>query len=389
MDRPLTRQVFDKISEIVALLNSSASLQAFMAEVQQQLASLIYAENIYLALTEPKGKYLTFPFYQDIHNDFSLEQLEAIPLEQLFSTLTFYAMKQKKICVLTEPDILQLVGTGQVKVLGQVPKQWLCFPLIHKEQFFGVFVMQSYRRVDEYQGLVIEMLAAISQVLASALVAFRNHADLLMAHQALAQQQGLLEQQVNERTRELYAKVQQLKAEISLNQQLQSQLIYKAQHDALTGLYNREFLNELLQQPHCLFAYCAFVDLDGFKAVNDEHGHHCGDLLLVIVAGLLRQSCREDELAIRNGGDEFILLLRRRELVEVRQLLEQLLAQISAIDQVGEHRVKIGASIGLSVNYAKQSQSSLALSTLLSRADNAMYQAKQAGKQQYQIAHLQ
>ena len=382
MDKSLTRQVFEKISAIVALLNSSASLQVFMAAVQQQLATLIYAENIYLALTEPKGKYITFPFYQDVHNDFTLEQLEAIPLEQLFSTLTFYAMKQKKVCVLSDTDIEQLIAKGQVQVLGQLPKQWLCFPLVHQTQFIGVFVMQSYRRADEYQGLVIDMLAAISQVLASALVVFRSHADLLSAHRALIQQQGLLELQVNERTRELYSRVQQLKAEVNRNQQLQAELVFKAQHDALTGLYNREYLNQLLANQDSGFAYCAFVDLDGFKAVNDAYGHHCGDLLLVSIAGLLHQCCGDNVVAIRNGGDEFILLLGNLPLNEVTAVLEHLLGQISAIRNIEGHPVQIGASIGLSVG-----TTGMPLATLLTRADNAMYQAKQAGKQRYQIAH--
>jgi len=382
MDKSLTRQVFEKISAIVALLNSSASLQVFMAAVQQQLATLIYAENIYLALTEPKGKYITFPFYQDVHNDFTLEQLEAIPLEQLFSTLTFYAMKQKKLCVLSDTDIEQLIAKGQVQVLGQLPKQWLCFPLVHQTQFIGVFVMQSYRRADEYQGLVIDMLAAISQVLASALVVFRSHADLLSAHRALIQQQGLLEQQVNERTRELYSRVQQLKAEVNRNQQLQAELVFKAQHDALTGLYNREYLNQLLANQDSGFAYCAFVDLDGFKAVNDAYGHHCGDLLLVSIAGLLHQCCGDNAVAIRNGGDEFILLLGDLPLNEVTAMLEHLLSQISAIRNIEGHAVQIGASIGLSVG-----TTGMPLAALLTRADNAMYQAKQAGKQRYQIAH--
>lgn len=382
MDKSLTRQVFEKISVIVALLNSSASLQVFMAAVQQQLATLIYAENIYLALTEPKGKYITFPFYQDVHNDFTLEQLEAIPLEQLFSTLTFYAMKQKKLCVLSDTDIEQLIAKGQVQVLGQLPKQWLCFPLVHQTQFIGVFVMQSYRRADEYQGLVIDMLAAISQVLASALVVFRSHADLLSAHRALIQQQGLLEQQVNERTRELYSRVQQLKAEVDRNQQLQAELVFKTQHDALTGLYNREYLNQLLANQSCGFAYCAFVDLDGFKAVNDAYGHHCGDLLLVSIAGVLQQCCGDNAVAIRNGGDEFILLLGNLPLNEVTAMLEHLLGQISAIRSIEGHPVQIGASIGLSVG-----TTGMPLAALLTRADNAMYQAKQAGKQRYQIAH--
>ena len=82
--------------------------------------------------------------------------------------------------------------------------------------------------------------------------------------------------------------MQELQQEIALNKSLHQQLEYKAQHDALTGLYNREFLNQQIRQPTQQAAYCAFIDLDGFKAVNDQHGHHIGDLLLSRVAEILR-----------------------------------------------------------------------------------------------------
>ena len=385
MDEPITKQALLSISNIISLMNTSDTLQQFLADIQRTLNSITYADNFYLALIDARKKYITFPYYQDINDDFTAETLDEIPLEQIFSTLTFYAMRQKKVCVLTDTDIHQLIERREVKVLGTIPKQWLCFPLLHKEQFMGVFVIQSYRDTEEYQGVIIDLLTAISYVLASALCAFNNHAALLEAHQQLSRHKAELEQLVSERTEKLSQTVQELQQEVELNKSLHQQLEYKAQHDALTGLYNREFLNQQIRNSAHPAGYCAFIDLDGFKAVNDQHGHHIGDLLLCHVAEVLRQCCHSDDKLIRNGGDEFILLLTAERATEaVLQLLHEVLDALAGLNHISGARICIGASIGIA-----QACGTSSLSELLKAADAAMYQAKNAGKHRVVLSRVQ
>jgi diguanylate cyclase (GGDEF)-like protein len=161
-------------------------------------------------------------------------------------------------------------------------------------------------------------------------------------------------------------------------------LEYKAQHDALTGLFNREYLNELIRCPSQLFGYCAFIDLDGFKAVNDLHGHHVGDLLLVRVTEICRSLALKGDILIRNGGDEFIdLCPKHRELIELQLMLEQILDRLSALTNIAGAAIKIGASIGLA-----QAYSEVSLTELVKAADMMMYKAKMAGKQRLQMTFL-
>ncbi|MBK5966899.1 hypothetical protein CCR95_23220 [Thiocystis minor] len=164
----------------------------------------------------------------------------------------------------------------------------------------------------------------------------------------------------------------------------QRRLEQMAHFDPLTGLPNRTLLTDRLRialaharREECLLAVC-YLDLDGFKPVNDTHGHAAGDRLLIAVAGRLTQSVREGDTVARLGGDEFVLLmgnLTSRE--EGEHLLTRLLTAIAepyAID--AETTVAVSASIGVTLYPLDQADPD----TLLRHADLAMYQAKQAGR---------
>ncbi len=171
------------------------------------------------------------------------------------------------------------------------------------------------------------------------------------------------------------------------------QLRRQAHYDELTGLPNRVRLTQILMQAlvSCerdgtLLTLC-FLDLDYFKPVNDQFGHHAGDQLLVKLAERLRRSLRTrasgDDLVARIGGDEFVLLLHTATLEESRQAVERMLRQVHlpfALD-ASEAPVYITASIGATVYPFDQADAE----TLLRHADHAMYGAKQAGRNGYQF----
>jgi len=157
------------------------------------------------------------------------------------------------------------------------------------------------------------------------------------------------------------------------------QLEYQVRHDALTGLANRAYVLETLEkqlarrQPTALF----FIDLDGFKAVNDTLGHRAGDDALVTVAERLRATGRAGELAGRMGGDEFILLtpLTQFDTLEVLQNYgNEIVRSVSEPMIADGNAAQLGASVGIAVH-----DGIVGPDQLISLADDAMYEAKRQG----------
>jgi diguanylate cyclase len=160
-----------------------------------------------------------------------------------------------------------------------------------------------------------------------------------------------------------------------------------AVHDALTGLPNRRLFSESLlravartsRQPHDLAVL--FLDLDGFKDVNDTMGHDAGDALLRAVADRIRATVRTCDTAARLGGDEFGVLLEDLLSVEdALEIAERLLDVVRAEYMIFGRQVRIGASIGIALWHE-----GLEADVILSNADLAMYAAKANGKGRYEL----
>jgi diguanylate cyclase (GGDEF)-like protein len=160
------------------------------------------------------------------------------------------------------------------------------------------------------------------------------------------------------------------------------ELEHLAAHDTLTGLPNRLLLVDRLHQAVARAARnlsalaVLFCDLDGFKAVNDDHGHEAGDHVLVEVAQRLRRSVRPADTVARFGGDEFVVLCE--ELADAdaaRSLADRMLAALEGPFALDGSEVSLSSSIGIAFAPAPGP----APEDLLRAADRAMYQAKQAG----------
>jgi diguanylate cyclase (GGDEF)-like protein len=158
---------------------------------------------------------------------------------------------------------------------------------------------------------------------------------------------------------------------------------WHATHDALTRLPNRTLLKDRFAQAiysatrhETLLAVC-MLDLDEFKPVNDTYGHEVGDQLLVQVSSRIKQGVRQDDTAARLGGDEFVILLGDiKEQSELLITLERLKKTLAQPYYIGDITVTLSCSIGVSL-YPKDPSDA---DTLLRHADQAMYVAKQAGK---------
>lgn len=172
-------------------------------------------------------------------------------------------------------------------------------------------------------------------------------------------------------------------ADISEQRQAQERLKELAQSDTLTGLVNRPFLTERVQKAleqetiqHQIALI--YIDLDGFKQVNDSYGHLAGDELLKKFALRLRQIVRDTDTVARLGGDEFAVLLEHVPDVKiVENIAENLLCALSSPIQIGKNiEVYVGASIGISLT----KPGTINAERLLKQADLAMYRAKTNGK---------
>ncbi|WP_053845767.1 sensor domain-containing diguanylate cyclase [Paracidovorax avenae] len=166
---------------------------------------------------------------------------------------------------------------------------------------------------------------------------------------------------------------------------LAEQLRMETRHDVLTGLPNRRSLGaqvqELSAQPgsHALL----FIDLDGFKAVNDEAGHAAGDHVLCQVAGRLRRCVRGDDVLVRLGGDEFVVLLRHCSRHGARSIGLQIVEALrSEPFHAAQHVFRIGASIGVRL-FGNTPES---LENLMADADAACYAAKRGGRGRVEMA---
>lgn len=170
----------------------------------------------------------------------------------------------------------------------------------------------------------------------------------------------------------------------------EARLVDLAMYDSLTGLANRTLLQERVvsasrranrsEQPFALL----FLDLDGFKAVNDTFGHPQGDRLLQSVAERLQAITREVDTVARLGGDEFILVLENLKAADHAAVVAQkALSSLSKPFTLDGRHVMVGASVGVSLYPADTTD----LEQLLSLADAAMYQAKRGGRNQFRFHH--
>jgi diguanylate cyclase (GGDEF)-like protein/PAS domain S-box-containing protein len=181
--------------------------------------------------------------------------------------------------------------------------------------------------------------------------------------------------------------------DITEQKEYQKNLDHTAKHDSLTHLPNRFLLSELLthamhivKRNHKQLALL-FIDLDGFKEINDVYGHDAGDEVLFTVASRMNALVRESDIVSRLGGDEFVIVFTDlNKSKEVIPMLQRLISELASSIKYNEHNMHVSASIG--VSFYPQS-TDIGNEVLLRQADQAMYNAKSAGKNQYQFFNIE
>lgn len=299
---------------------------------------------------------------------------------------------------------------GQIRSISTNPVLDQSSPVIETEDQFGTDVVQASSRTnvepawitvvevdqsDVYRDLgrvrmavITVFVAAGLVILAVIMIAFRGFARRLARMTNLAESVAsgdLTVRTGDDRLDELGRlsmafddMTEALAHDIARRERVEAQLAYQATHDSLTGLPNRhqliEELDQLLMDSNELLSVL-FVDLDGFKEVNDRHGHGAGDELLVRVAERLRDVLRPNDFLARLGGDEFVIVLGGLGLMEAERLAGRVVASLELPFIVVGVEVGISASIGVSSATDERSSE-----RLIKEADIAMYRAKAMGK---------
>jgi len=176
--------------------------------------------------------------------------------------------------------------------------------------------------------------------------------------------------------------------DVSAARAMALQMVHSAEHDFLTSLPNRMLLNDRINQAitaslrHMKKVAVLFLDLDGFKHINDSLGHAVGDKLLQSIAKRLVDCVRASDTVSRQGGDEFVVLLPEVQRPEDAAITaRRMLRAVAEAHSIDEHDLHVTTSIGVSI----YPDDGLNAETLIMNADTAMYQAKENGRQSYQF----
>jgi diguanylate cyclase (GGDEF)-like protein/PAS domain S-box-containing protein len=316
--------------------HSAEDLLTLFQRIHQIIGQLLPAKNFFVALYDELRNELSFPYHVDEHDT----PPEPGPLES--GTLSAEVIRTGRTLLVT-PESAPDLPSHLSQVIGAESSYWLGVPLSSQRGTFGALVVQSYGSGAHYSEQDQELLQFVSAQIAAAIERKRMHARL--QHIAL--------------------------------------------YDQLTDLPNRELLTDRLRASMARtrredgMLSLLYIDLDGFKQVNDSLGHEAGDRLLEAVAARLTWCVRGSDTVARIGGDEFVVLLeglhRAEDALRIAEKIRRALGE--PLDLAGLHTA-ISSSIGIAM-YPGDGDSEQAL---LRYADEAMYAAKRSGGNQCRAA---
>jgi diguanylate cyclase (GGDEF)-like protein/PAS domain S-box-containing protein len=305
------------------------------ARIHQIIGKLLPAANCFLAMLDARSGMVEFPYFVDEH-DFA-----PAPLPLASATLSNEVIRTGR-ALLIKADQQTALPTQLRTVIGHNAVDWLGVPLRSANGVIGALVVQSYDGGVRYTEGDQTLLEFVSAQIASAIERKRN----------------------------------------------QAWLQHLAGHDPLTELPNRGQFHARLEQALAAAVReqqtlaLLYLDLDGFKEINDRHGHDLGDLLLQEVGKRIRRCVRQSDLVGRLGGDEFVVLLERIDRPHALAIAEAIRVVLTEPFALGQVSVRLSTSIGVAFHPEHGSEKA----PLLRRADDAMYQAKKQGGNRFSLA---
>ena len=322
--------------DISEAANTTEDLMALFQRIHGIIGTLLPANNLFVALYDEKKDELSFPYYVDEHD------LAPAPRKLDTGTLSAEVIRTGQALLLTPDTEVALSGRVDT-IVGKNSLDWLGVPLHSPKGIIGTLVVQSYSGDVRYTERDKSLLQFVSNQIAAAIVRKQNEAWLQ----------------------------------------------YIAHHDPLTDLPNRGLFHDRLQAALARarrsgeYLAVLYIDLDGFKQVNDGHGHPVGDQLLQEVARRIRGCLRESDTAGRIGGDEFVVLLNDITLPEHGAVIaENIRAAIDRPFDVAGQQLRVSASIGVAIHPQHGGDNR----QLIRHADEAMYVAKKHGGGRWLVA---
>jgi diguanylate cyclase (GGDEF)-like protein len=373
------QQILFKISELATQANN---IDDAYLQIHQIIKSITYAENLYIALYDEQSGWISFPYYVDEYKKDTQPRRFAKGYSEL-------VIATKSTQLIDSQRAQQLIHSGVIKRTAptakhQMATSWLGAPLKTSQGVIGLIVCQAYNDQHVFTQDDCELITFVSHQIATVL-------QTKLANQALKKSHQELEFRVDEKTKALRQANLHLQMQIDERKKIEQQLYHDAHHDSLTGLPNRSlFLTQLEKalQHYQRFVdqhfAVLFIDLDKFKNINDQLGHQAGDQFLIRIGELLSECIREHDLLARLGGDEFVILLTHltqpQQAEDVASRIIKLMEKPLILKGTA---LQSGASIG--ITYSKQSYKNT--DEIIRDADAAMYYAKNAGNNRYELFH--
>ncbi|MFT6920516.1 MAG: diguanylate cyclase (GGDEF)-like protein, partial [Cognaticolwellia sp.] len=372
-DREKAELLQESLYRISELTNDpDLDIDTFYNMVHNIVGQLINAENFYIAEYNQVDDKLFFAYLLDQGSNNTDQDCQPRKLSNHFTELV---VRSGETVLLDQQAMLALHQQGKTIKPNVNVVSWLGVPLVHSGEMLGAMVLQSYQQAICFTEQDAELLRFVSRHVASAMNRRKITDNERKTHE-------LLEHQVKLRTADLEDEIKQRKA-------AEKQLQHAASHDILTGLPNRAVFIELLNSAiagnkrRAEFKFAVFfLDLDRFKMVNDNLGHHAGDLLLKEIARALIDVVRGNDTVARLGGDEFVILIENIEsTARTYEIADRITVLLSSPFIIENQTIFIGTSIGVLFNDERYTSAD----SMLRDADIAMYHAKNNGKGRFEV----
>ncbi|WP_394205433.1 EAL domain-containing protein [Shewanella waksmanii] len=330
-------KIQDSLFEIAEIIFETDSMSGFYQKLHSCIGKLTFAKNFYVGLLDNDSASVQLPYYADeFDNDV---QGRTLPLHDEVVSITSYVLQRNSPLLVCESEIQHMIQKGLLTVKGTIPKAWLGVPF-GDENFRGIVVVQSYS--DSY--LFTE-----------------NDKQLLM----------FVAKHIRNAIERKNAK---------------SKMEFLALHDPLTKLPNRLLFADRvshaidnIEADSILGLAICYLDLDRFKQINDSHGHHIGDKLLIELSNRINACLRKQDTLCRLGGDEFAILIEDIFSVdEVKRTAQKIIEVLNKPIKIDGLEVMVSVSIGIAEHFYGGDSAE----QLLVNADEAMYQAKLKGRSQ-------
>lgn len=355
---------FDSVIKASQTISRETKLDAILEKLMNVLLENAGAQDIYYLTKKDEIYFIQAEGHSEGETLVVLQERLAgtncVPMR-----IVNYVARTQESIILDNAAASDNYGSDEY-ILSQCCKSVMCMPIINKSELKGILYLENNLIEGAFDKQRIESLKIIAAQLAISLensYLFNN-----------------LQQLVEERTREL-------REEIAIRKNAEERLEKMANYDFLTNLPNRRMFQAYLDHSIKLAVRnkthlaVLFVDLDGFKRINDQYGHDKGDIVLVATAKRLIDTVRNCDTVSRMGGDEFVLILENvKTIEEIEKVCRRIIQSVETpieFDGLGEKAV-VTSSIGVSLLNFDGSTAE----DLISKSDKAMYVAKNNGKNQ-------